>query len=84
MNHLKPTELYLGIESGIYDCHEAVTWADDYLAKHDYDDDIANVSLAVHKTRKEIERRQIVINGPCYRGLPDEFHLQTGRPRFIS
>jgi hypothetical protein len=54
MNHLKPTELYLGIESGFYSPEEAITWADDYLLSHDYNDNVANIAMAENKSPKEM------------------------------
>jgi hypothetical protein len=52
--HAKAIELKLGIESGIYSPEEAIAWADEYIANNEYDDDIANISMAVSKPRAEL------------------------------
>lgn len=54
MDHLKPTELYLGLESGFYSHQEVIRWADAYIATRDYDDDVANISLSTSKSSKEV------------------------------
>jgi len=54
MDGLKPTELYLGLESGFYSTQDAIDWADFYIATYGFDDDVANISLATHQTPKEV------------------------------
>ena len=53
-HHKKAMELALGIESDIYAPEEAIAWADEYLLENEYNDDVANVSLASNKPKIEL------------------------------
>ena len=44
--YAKAMELKLGVESGIYPAHEAIEWANRYIAENQYDDAIANICTA--------------------------------------
>jgi hypothetical protein len=47
-------EFKLGLEAGVIEPGEVIAWADRILETHEYDDDIANVSLATSDSRKEM------------------------------
>ena len=43
---LEAFELKMSIEAGVVDASEVISWADQTLAQCDYDDDLANISMA--------------------------------------
>lgn len=47
-------ELKLGLEAGVIEAREVVAWADRVIEEHEYDDDVANLSLAAGASRKEM------------------------------
>ena len=47
-------ELKLALEAGVVDNSEIIGWADNTLTQYDYDDDVANLSMARQSSRKEL------------------------------
>ena len=47
-------ELKMGIEAGVVTSSEVISWADETLSKHDYDDDLANISMASEASPKDL------------------------------
>ena len=46
--------LQMGLEAGVVDRAEILSWADEMLKKHPYDDDIANLALSHSASDKEL------------------------------
>ena len=47
-------QLKLGLEAGVVEREEIISWADRILMDYDYDDDVANVALAVNAPLKQL------------------------------
>ncbi len=49
-------ELKLALEAGVVESSEIINWADQTLSQCDYDDDLANVSMAGGASSKDLIR----------------------------
>lgn len=49
------SEFKLALEAGVIDRQEIVRWADDLLMIEEYDDRLAEISLSLNKTNKDLE-----------------------------
>jgi hypothetical protein len=47
-------QLKLGLEAGVVERDEIISWADRIVMDYDYDDDVANVALAVNAPLKQL------------------------------
>lgn len=47
-------EFLLSLEAGVIDHSEIIRWADENIVSDKYDDNIANICMATHKTAKEL------------------------------
>ena len=53
---LKAFELKMGLEAGVVEASEVISWADHTLSQYDYDDDLANISMASRVSSQDLIR----------------------------